>query len=45
MMGKLDGQEQLFYEFRLEDHVPTGHLIRRIDAVLDLNFVRPLLVD
>lgn len=43
MMGKLDGQEQLFYEFRLEDHVPTGHLIRRIDAVLDLNFVRPLL--
>lgn len=43
MMGKLDGQEQLFYEFRLEDHVPAGHLIRRIDAVLDLGFVRPLL--
>lgn len=26
--------------FRLEERVPAGHLLRRIDAVLDLSFVR-----
>src|SRR5436190_4372004 len=37
MMGRLSGnQAQLFYEFRLEDRVPASHLLRRIDAVLDL---------
>lgn len=40
MMGKLDGQDRLFYEFRLNDHVPVDHLLRRIDAVLDFGFVR-----
>lgn len=43
MMGRLNGQEQLFYRFCLDDHVPAGHLLRRIDAVLDLSFVHPLL--
>ena len=40
MMGRLEGQEQLFYAFRLEEHVPADHLLRRIDAALDLSFVR-----
>ena len=43
MMGKIEGQEQLCYEVRLDEHVPADHLLRRIDAVLDLSFVRPLL--
>jgi hypothetical protein len=37
MMGQQTGlQERLFYEFRLEDWVPVDHLLRKIDAVLDL---------
>ena len=31
---------QLFYEFRLDDHVPADHLLRRIDRFLDLEGVR-----
>ncbi len=27
MMGTQDAQEQLFYTFRLEDHVPGDHLL------------------
>lgn len=33
-------QEALFYEFSLEDHVPAGHLLRRIDALMDFSGVR-----
>lgn len=40
MMGKQSGQEELFYEFRLDDHVPADHLLRRIDQALDFGFVR-----
>ena len=41
MMGeKLGRQDSLFYEFCLEDRVPENHLLRRIDAVLDLNWLR-----
>jgi transposase len=44
MMGRLSGaQVQLFYAFRLEDQVPSGHLLRQIDAVLDLGDLRRLL--
>jgi transposase len=40
MMGRLKGdQSQLFYEFHLDDVVPADHLVRRIDAVLDLSWV------
>ncbi len=27
MMGRLAAQEQLFYRFRIEDHVPANHLL------------------
>ncbi|WP_375143790.1 hypothetical protein [Acuticoccus sp. MNP-M23] len=37
MMDRKIGQASLFYEFNLEDRVPAGHLIRRVDAVLDLS--------
>ena len=33
-------QDRLFSEFDLEDMVPAGHLPRRIDAVLDLSWLR-----
>jgi transposase len=33
-------QEELFYEFSLENHVPEGHLLRRIDALMDFSDVR-----
>ncbi|TNC47724.1 transposase [Rubellimicrobium rubrum] len=40
MMGQQVEQAALFYEFRLEERVPEGHLLRRVDAILDLSFVR-----
>jgi hypothetical protein len=37
MMGRLNSEQgQLFYQFNLEDAVPDDHLVRRIDAALDL---------
>ena len=41
MMGdRTKIQEALFYEFRLEDHVPAGHLLRSIDRFVDLDGLR-----
>ena len=41
MMGERTGQQdRLFYEFCLEDRVPADHLLRRIDAVLELDWLR-----
>jgi transposase len=40
MMGRRErGQGQLFYEFSLDEVVPPDHLVRQIDAVLDLGWV------
>ena len=37
MMGRQQQQpDQLFYTFQLERHVPSDHLLRRIDVILDL---------
>jgi transposase len=41
MMGEpVGGGDRLFYEFCLEDRVPADHLLRKIDAVLDLGWLR-----
>ena len=41
MMGRLAaGQERLFYQFRLEDQVPANHVLRKLDALLELDLVR-----
>ena len=41
MMGEgLVMQESLFYEFRLEDHVPSDHLLRPIDRFVDCSELR-----
>ena len=40
MMGRRKSEQgQLFYEFNLDDVVPPDHLVRKIDAVLDLGWV------
>ena len=41
MMGERTvAQEQLFYEFSLERHMPTDHLLRSIDRFVDLSSLR-----
>ncbi|MBY0565698.1 MAG: transposase [Hyphomonadaceae bacterium] len=41
MMGRLEAtQDQLFYDFRFEAFVAADHLVRRIDAALDLTWLR-----
>jgi transposase len=41
MMDRLKSdQHQLFYEFHLGDAVPEDHLVRKIDAALDLSWLR-----
>ena len=40
MMGRRErGQGQFFYAFDLDKVVPTDHLVRQIDGVLDLDWV------
>jgi len=41
MMGeRVRCQDRLFYDFCLEDVVPADHFLRKIDAVLDLSWLR-----
>ena len=41
MMGPRQvDQAALFYEFSLERHVPTSHLLRSIDRFVDLSGLR-----
>ncbi len=42
-MGRQVAQGALFYGFRLDDHVPADHLLRRINDLLDFGFVREAL--
>src|SRR5437762_13714801 len=40
MMGRReDGQGQFFYSFDLDKVVPSDHLVRQIDGLLDLSWV------
>jgi hypothetical protein len=34
MMGRQEAAPQLFYDFRLDDHVPADHMLRGIDRFL-----------
>ncbi len=41
MLGEPVGRQgRFFYEFNLEEMVPSDHLLRNIDAVLDLSWLR-----
>ena len=43
MMGVQAASAQLFYDFCLDDHVPSDHLLRSIDGHLDLDSLRQTL--
>src|SRR5271157_5008515 len=43
MMGRQNAPEKLFYQFRLEDHVPSDHPLRQLDAVLKFDRARTVL--
>jgi transposase len=46
MMGhRKSGQNRLFYNFILEDHIPQNHLLRGIEQCLDLSDLRKQLAD
>src|SRR3977135_234701 len=40
MMGVQATSARLFYDFCLDDHVPSDHILRSIDRHLDLDDVR-----
>ncbi len=39
MGDRLAMQESLFYQFRLDDHIPADHMLRAIDRFVDLDGV------
>ena len=43
MMGVQATSARLFYDFCLDEHVPSDHLLRRIDLHLVFNHVRQAL--
>ena len=43
MMGRQAVSESLFYDFRIEDHVPAKHLLRSLDQVLSFHSIRATL--
>lgn len=45
MMGRLEAQENLFYRFRIEDHVPENHLLCNIDLLLDFDAIMAFKVE
>ena len=46
MMGRHPaGQERLFYNFRLEDHIPDNHFVRKLDHFLDLSDLHNQMAD
>ncbi|MGA7919927.1 MAG: IS1182 family transposase [Candidatus Acidiferrales bacterium] len=45
MMGQQRRTESLSYYFRLEEQIPTDHLLRMIDGYVDFSFVREQLKD
>jgi len=44
-MGRQNAPEKLFYQFRLEDHIPSDHPLRQLDAVLNFDHARMVLAE
>lgn len=44
MSRRSEGQRHLFYGFHLDEVVPDDHLVRKVDAVLELSWVSAELV-
>lgn len=40
MQGKKNFQPRLFYQISLADFIPQDHLLRKLEKVLDLNWIR-----
>ncbi|MGI9484486.1 MAG: transposase [Geminicoccaceae bacterium] len=40
MMGRQASPARLFYDFCLDEHVPSNHLLRQIDVFVDLESIR-----
>ena len=40
MMGRQEAAPQLFYDFKIEDHVPADHMLRGIARFLDFSSLR-----
>jgi len=40
MQGKKNFQPRLFYQINLADFIPQDHLLRKLEKVLDLNWIR-----
>ena len=40
MMGRVQEQGQLFFRFRLDEHVPEDHFLRQVDRFLDFKPLR-----
>ena len=41
MLGpKQEAQSALFYDFSIEEHIPSDHILRAVDGVIDLSGVR-----
>ncbi len=45
MMGTKSFQEKIYYNFSLSKRIPEDHILRKIDKVIDLSFVRVLVSD
>ena len=43
MMGLQGAPARLFYDFCLDEHVPSDHLLRGVDRHLELDELRQLL--
>jgi transposase len=42
MMGKKDFKRRIFYRLSLEKMIPQDHLVRALEEILDMNFIRGL---
>jgi len=40
MMGRQEAAPELFYDFRLDDHVPADHMLRGVDQFPELRAER-----
>lgn len=40
MIGRLEAQQNLFYRFRIKDHVPQDRHLRQIDWLLEFHAIR-----
>jgi hypothetical protein len=39
MQGRKNNEGKLFYQVRLDDFVPLDHIVRRVDSVLNLDYL------